>query len=363
MLASRIRQAKKVRARAELRETASALRRVTARRGMQGMTGSACAQPKAQRTAAASSQLAQADRPDEAFTTDKAKRKGLSNAASGRMRVTCPPHHFGPIGPEHDPERGTGVAVGEAWQSRLHCRQWGTHLPHVAGIAGQANAGAQSVVLSGAHPQRSRFNSQAVCHGPDRARAAPAQAATRTTATRASGSCTRAAAAATSAATSARARCRRATRSSNRATRRCARAASAACPCASCAATRRRAVPTPPRTSSAACATTASTRLWRAGGCRGSRARSSAGTSSGAATTSPRPGAAATPATGPGTPRRCPKRRRRSWNTRQRPSRTQAARPRGTTTLRRPAGAGPPRRPWPRPWRAAPLPTRLCRQR
>ena len=82
--------------------------------------------------------------------TDKAKRKGLSNAASGRMRVTCPPHHFGPIGPEHDPERGTGVAVGECWQSRLHCRQWGTHLPHVAGIAGQANAGAQSVVLSGA---------------------------------------------------------------------------------------------------------------------------------------------------------------------------------------------------------------------
>lgn len=39
--------------------------------------------------------------------------------------------------------------VGEWWKDRLDCRQWGAHFPHVAGIAGQSNVGAQSVVLSG----------------------------------------------------------------------------------------------------------------------------------------------------------------------------------------------------------------------
>lgn len=90
------------------------------------------------------------DRPDEAFTTEHAKRKGLSNACSGRMRVTTAQHHFGPIGPEFDPERGIGLCVGDTWSSRLHCRQWGAHMPHVAGIAGQSGAGAQSIILSGA---------------------------------------------------------------------------------------------------------------------------------------------------------------------------------------------------------------------
>lgn len=89
------------------------------------------------------------DRPDDAFTTEHAKRKGLSNACSGRMRVTCAQHHFGPIGPEYDPERGVGLCVGDTWSSRLHCRQWGAHMPHVAGIAGQSGAGAQSIILSG----------------------------------------------------------------------------------------------------------------------------------------------------------------------------------------------------------------------
>ncbi len=42
-----------------------------------------------------------------------------------------------------------GVQVGEFWRDRLHCRQWGAHFPHVAGIAGQSGRGAQSVVLSG----------------------------------------------------------------------------------------------------------------------------------------------------------------------------------------------------------------------
>ena len=45
--------------------------------------------------------------------------------------------------------RAQGVQVGDWWRDRLHCRQWGAHFPHVAGIAGQSGRGAQSVVLSG----------------------------------------------------------------------------------------------------------------------------------------------------------------------------------------------------------------------
>ena len=147
------------------------------------------------------------DRPDEAFTTDRAVRAGRANASSGRIMVTVPNDHFGPIPAEHDP-RGLvclchlqvsaallkpganqhgdvvpcqavqqelspivaapqgasplvagymacnraavqGIRVGEFWNDRLDCRQWGAHFPHVAGIAGQSNQGAQSVVLSG----------------------------------------------------------------------------------------------------------------------------------------------------------------------------------------------------------------------
>lgn len=91
------------------------------------------------------------DRPDEAFTTERAQRTGRANAASGRIMVTVPNDHFGPIPPEADPMRGTGVQVGEWWQDRLDCRQWGAHFPHVAGIAGQSSVGAQSVVLSGGY--------------------------------------------------------------------------------------------------------------------------------------------------------------------------------------------------------------------
>lgn len=46
------------------------------------------------------------DRPDEAFTTDRAVRAGRANASSGRIMVTVPGDHFGPIPPEADP-RGT----------------------------------------------------------------------------------------------------------------------------------------------------------------------------------------------------------------------------------------------------------------
>lgn len=91
------------------------------------------------------------DRPDKAFTTERAQRTGNANASSGRIFVTIPGDHFGPIPAENDPDRNQGVLVGECWKDRLECRQWGAHFPHVAGIAGQSNHGAQSVVLSGGY--------------------------------------------------------------------------------------------------------------------------------------------------------------------------------------------------------------------
>ncbi|CAK9186891.1 unnamed protein product [Ilex paraguariensis] len=91
------------------------------------------------------------DRPDKAYTTDRAQRAGMANAASGRIFVTVPPDHFGPILAENDPDRKQGVLVGECWENRMECRQWGIHRPHVAGIAGQSEYGAQSVVLSGGY--------------------------------------------------------------------------------------------------------------------------------------------------------------------------------------------------------------------
>lgn len=91
------------------------------------------------------------DRPDKAFTTERAIKTGKANACSGKIFVTTPPDHFGPILAENDPERNQGVLVGETWEDRMECRQWGAHLPHVAGIAGQSVYGAQSVALSGGY--------------------------------------------------------------------------------------------------------------------------------------------------------------------------------------------------------------------
>ncbi|KAK8981464.1 hypothetical protein V6N11_027880 [Hibiscus sabdariffa] len=91
------------------------------------------------------------DRPDKAFTTERAKKTGKANAASGKIFVTVPPDHFGPITAENDPSRNQGVLVGECWEDRFECRQWGAHLPHISGIAGQSKYGAQSVALSGGY--------------------------------------------------------------------------------------------------------------------------------------------------------------------------------------------------------------------
>lgn len=91
------------------------------------------------------------NRPDKAFTTERAKKSGKANACSGKIFVTIPRDHFGPIPPENDPDRNRGVLVGENWEDRMECRQWGAHFPHVAGIAGQSEQGAQSVALSGGY--------------------------------------------------------------------------------------------------------------------------------------------------------------------------------------------------------------------
>ncbi|XP_062196443.1 E3 ubiquitin-protein ligase ORTHRUS 2-like [Phragmites australis] len=91
------------------------------------------------------------DRPDKAFTTERAKKSGKANASSGQIFVTIAPDHFGPILAENDPKRNIGVRVGDSWEDRLECRQWGAHFPHVAGIAGQSTYGAQSVALSGGY--------------------------------------------------------------------------------------------------------------------------------------------------------------------------------------------------------------------
>ena len=91
------------------------------------------------------------DRPDEAFTTERAQRAGRANAASGRIKVNVPNDHFGPIPSSACPEEPEMVKVGACWKDRLECRQYGAHFPHVAGIAGQSTVGAQSVVLSGGY--------------------------------------------------------------------------------------------------------------------------------------------------------------------------------------------------------------------
>ncbi|KAL4570065.1 hypothetical protein LXL04_025715 [Taraxacum kok-saghyz] len=91
------------------------------------------------------------NKPDKAYTTERAKKTGKANACSGKIFVTVAPDHFGPITAANDPERGMGVLVGETWEDRMECRQWGAHLPHVAGICGQSEYGAQSVALSGGY--------------------------------------------------------------------------------------------------------------------------------------------------------------------------------------------------------------------
>ncbi|MCL7051694.1 hypothetical protein MKW94_011369, partial [Papaver nudicaule] len=91
------------------------------------------------------------NKPDKAYMAERAKKTGKANASSAKIFVTTAPDHFGPILAENDPHRKQGVLVGESWKDRMECRQWGAHLPHVAGVAGQSGHGAQSVALSGGY--------------------------------------------------------------------------------------------------------------------------------------------------------------------------------------------------------------------
>ncbi|CAH2047513.1 unnamed protein product [Thlaspi arvense] len=91
------------------------------------------------------------ERPATAFTTERAVLAGKANACCGKRWVTSPSDHFGPIGPEYDPTRNRGVLVGDIWEDRYDCKQWGAHNSHMAGISGQSSYGAQSVALSGGY--------------------------------------------------------------------------------------------------------------------------------------------------------------------------------------------------------------------
>lgn len=61
--------------------------------------------------------IANHDKPDEAYTTDRAVRAGRANACSGKILVTVPGDHFGPIGPEADPLEGK-VALNPIFVAR-----------------------------------------------------------------------------------------------------------------------------------------------------------------------------------------------------------------------------------------------------
>ena len=43
------------------------------------------------------------------------------------------------------------MLVGDTWEGRLECRQWGAHFPSIKDIAGQQDHGAQSVLVSGGY--------------------------------------------------------------------------------------------------------------------------------------------------------------------------------------------------------------------
>jgi hypothetical protein len=69
---------------------------------------------------------------------------GKGHATAGRTK-TCtivPCNHFGPI---------PGIDVGMTWKFRIQASEEGVHRPPVAGIAGRAEEGCQSIVLAGGY--------------------------------------------------------------------------------------------------------------------------------------------------------------------------------------------------------------------
>jgi E3 ubiquitin-protein ligase UHRF1 len=72
---------------------------------------------------------------DRAYTRESSKQAEKENASPSHIFVTTTLDYFGPILPEHDHRRKTGMRVGETWDNRLECRQWGAHLPHIGGVS------------------------------------------------------------------------------------------------------------------------------------------------------------------------------------------------------------------------------------
>ena len=68
--------------------------------------------------------------------------KGFATVGRTKECKIVSQHHSGPI---------PGVEVGSAWLLRLQVSEAGIHRPHVAGIAGTAAEGCQSIVLSGGY--------------------------------------------------------------------------------------------------------------------------------------------------------------------------------------------------------------------
>ncbi len=80
----------------------------------------------------------------KAHELTKKKNWGGGMACAGRSKecTSVDSHHFGPI---------PAVPVGSMWEYRVDASGDGVHRPHVAGMAGTASTGCQSIVLSGGY--------------------------------------------------------------------------------------------------------------------------------------------------------------------------------------------------------------------
>ncbi len=80
----------------------------------------------------------------KAHELTKKKNWGGGMACAGRSKecTSVDPHHFGPI---------PAIPVGSMWEYRVDVSGDGVHRPHVAGMAGAASTGCQSIVLSGGY--------------------------------------------------------------------------------------------------------------------------------------------------------------------------------------------------------------------
>ena len=76
--------------------------------------------------------------------TGQGRDWGKGFACQGRTKecTKVPKNHFGPI---------PGIEVGMSWLQRIQVSEEGVHRPPVAGIAGKAEEGSQSIVLAGGY--------------------------------------------------------------------------------------------------------------------------------------------------------------------------------------------------------------------